>query len=150
MRVVREDVVDAVCRELKKAGDPDRAVGQQAYMKSTMPFRGVGAPQLRATLRPLLDDPAYRLNGRGEWEATIRGLWDIARFREERYAALAISGHRLYRQWAADPSAMALYHYLVESGGLVGLLGPDRLTSGGPGPETAPRDGVRPDARLGG
>jgi len=27
-------------------------------------------------------------------------------FREERYAALAISGHRLYRVWAQDRSAM--------------------------------------------
>jgi 3-methyladenine DNA glycosylase AlkD len=85
-------------------------------MKSAMPFRGVTSPQLRATLRPLLADPAYRLAGRGEWEGTIRGLWHDARFREERYAALAVSGHRLYRQWARDPSAMPLYRYLVESG----------------------------------
>lgn len=56
-------MVDAVCRALENVGDPARAEGQQAYMKSAMPFRGVTALQLKATLRPLLADPAYRLVG---------------------------------------------------------------------------------------
>jgi 3-methyladenine DNA glycosylase AlkD len=116
MAAVRGDLIDAVCRELGKAGDPDRAQGQQAYMKSAMPFRGITAPALRATVRPILADPAYLLTGRDEWESTICALWDGARFREERYAAVAISGHRLYRQWARDRSAMPLYRYLVVSG----------------------------------
>jgi 3-methyladenine DNA glycosylase AlkD len=116
MFAVRGDVVDAVCRELEKAGDSDRARGQQAYMKSEMPFRGITAPQLKATLRPLLVDPAYLLTERDEWEGTVRGLWDGAQFREERYAAMAITGHSLYRDWARDRSAMPLYRYLTESG----------------------------------
>jgi len=106
---VRGDLVDAVCRALENVGDPARAEGQQAYMKSALAFRGVTAPQLKATLRPLVADPAYRLVGSDEWEATIRGLWDGAQFREERYAALAISGDRLYRPWARD-------RYLIETG----------------------------------
>jgi len=112
----RGDVVDAVCRVLENAGDPVRAKGQQAYLKSTMPFRGISSPQLKATLRPILTDPAYLLTGRNECEATIRGLWDGAQFREERYAGLALAGHHLYRQWAGDRSAMPLYRYLIESG----------------------------------
>ena len=112
----RADLVDAVRSELAHAGDPDRARAQQSYMKSTMPFRGISAPQLKATLRPILADPAYRLAGRDEWEATIRGLWDEARHREERYAALALAGHREYRTWAVGRSAMPLYHHLVETG----------------------------------
>ena len=115
MGTVRRDVVDVVCRALEASGDPDRAKGQQAYMKSTMPFRGITSPHLKATLRPLLADPAYLLVERDDWEATIRGLWDGAQFREERYAALAISGHRLYRVWAQDRSAMPLYLHLIES-----------------------------------
>lgn len=109
-------MVDAVCRELGTAGDPDRAAGQQAYLKSAMPFRGITAPQLTATLRPLLADPAYLLTGRDEWEATIRALWDGARFREERYAALAICGHRLYRHRSRERRAMPLYSHLIETG----------------------------------
>jgi len=116
MGAVRRDVVGVVCTELEKAGDPDRAEGQQAYMKSAMPFRGITSPRLKTTLRPLLADPAYRLNDQDEWESTIRGLWDGARFREERYAALAVAGHRLYRGWAVNRSAMPLYRHLVESG----------------------------------
>jgi 3-methyladenine DNA glycosylase AlkD len=116
MGAVRGDVVKAVCRALEKAADPGRARGQQAYMKSAMPFRGITAPELRATLRPLLADPAYHLSGSDEWEATVRGLWDDAEFREERHAALAICGHRLYRRWARDRTAMPLYRHLVESG----------------------------------
>ena len=85
-------------------------------MKSAMPFRGITSPALKGALRPLLADPAYLLNGRDEWEATIRGLWDAAQFREERYAALAIAGHRLYQPWARDRWAMPLYRYLIESG----------------------------------
>jgi 3-methyladenine DNA glycosylase AlkD len=101
-------------------------------MKSAMPFRGITAPQLKATLRPLLVDPAYLLTGRDEWEATVRGLWDGAGFREERYAALAISGHRLYRRWARDPSAMPLYRHLVESGAWWDLV--DEIASRRVGP----------------
>jgi len=85
-------------------------------MKSAMPFRGITSPVLKATLRPLLVDPAFLLGDRDEWEGTIRGLWDDARYREERYAALAIAGHRLYRSWAVERSAMPLYRHLVESG----------------------------------
>jgi 3-methyladenine DNA glycosylase AlkD len=116
MGAVRGDVVDAVVRALGEAGDPERARGQQAYMKSAMPFRGITAPALRAILRPVLADPAYLLTGSDQWEATVRGLWDDARFREERHAALAICGHRLYRRWARDRTAMPLYRHLVESG----------------------------------
>jgi 3-methyladenine DNA glycosylase AlkD len=112
----RGELVDAVCRVLGSAGDPDRAKGQQAYMLSAMPFRGISAPRLKTTLRPLLADPAYLLVGRDEWEATVRRLWDEAQFREERYAALAVAGHRLYRPWAQDESAMSLYRYLIETG----------------------------------
>ena len=110
------DMIDSVRRALAEAGDPGRAKGQQAYMKSAMPFRGIGSPRLKATLAPLLADPMYLLGSRGEWEATIRELWDGARFREERYAAIALCGHRLYRRWAQDRSAMPLYRHLVESG----------------------------------
>jgi len=116
MGPVRDDVIDAVCRALEKAGNPEQAKGQQAYMLSAMPFRGVSAPLLRATLRPILADPAYLLVTRDEWEETVRGLWDQAQFREERYAALALTGHRLYQPWGRDESAMGLYHYLIETG----------------------------------
>ena len=61
-------VVDAVRAALAGAGDPDRAVAQQAYMKSSMPYRGLTSPELKALLRPILADPAYRIAERDDWE----------------------------------------------------------------------------------
>ena len=108
-------LVAAVRAALGGAGDPERAVGQQAYMKSSMPYRGLTSPELRALLRPLLADPALAPASRERWEADVRALWDGASYREERYAALALTGHRLARPWQ-DPSALELYRYLVETG----------------------------------
>src|SRR5215207_7206 len=108
-------LVEEVCRVLASAGDPERAEAQQRYMKSAMPFHGIGAAQLRAILRPVLAHPAYRIDRREEWEATVRVLWDAATHREIRYAAIALAGHRAYRQWQ-DPQALGLYEHLITTG----------------------------------
>lgn len=109
-------LVRAVREALAEAADPARAAGQQAYMKSAMPFRGLTSPMLRATLRPLLADPAHRLADRAEWEAALRCLWDDAAYREERYAALALAGHRTYRAWAREVASVPLLRHLVVTG----------------------------------
>jgi len=72
-------------------------------------------PGLRGLPRRLLADPALAPVSREAWEADVRTLWDDAAFREERYAALALTGHRVARAWQ-DPSALGLYRYLVEAG----------------------------------
>jgi 3-methyladenine DNA glycosylase AlkD len=92
-------------------------------MKSAMPFRGIGSPDLKALLRPVLADPAHRMRSRGEWEATVRELWDGATHREERYAALALTGHRTCRAWQ-DPQALPLYEHLVTTGAWWDLVDP--------------------------
>lgn len=84
-------------------------------MKSTMPYRGLTSPVLRATLRPILSHPAYALETRAAWEATVRALWDDAAYREERYAALALAGHRRYRQHC-DVDTLELHRYLAQTG----------------------------------
>jgi len=122
-------LVVAVRAALRSVGDPVRAAGQQAYMKSSMPYRGLTSPELRALLRPLLADPALAPASREAWEADVRALWDTAEFREERYAALAVTGHRAARPWQ-DPEALGLYRYLVETGAwwdFVDLLAADRV-----------------------
>ena len=108
-------LVVAVRAALASAGDPERAAGQQAYMKSSMPYRGVTSPELRALLRPLLADPSLAPASREAWEADVRALWDAAAYREERYAALALTGHRAARPWQ-DLETLGLYRYLVETG----------------------------------
>ena len=108
-------VVDAVRTALAGAGDPDRAVAQRAYMKSSMPYRGLTSPELKALLRPILADPAYRIAERDDWEAAVRDLWDGATHREERYAATALTGHRAYQAWQ-DPAVVPLYRHLIVTG----------------------------------
>jgi len=106
-------LADAIRAALAVSGDPVRAEGQQRYMKSDMPYRGLTSPELKALLRPLL--AAYRPVGRAEWEATVRDLWEQATHREEWYAALAVARHRRARAWL-DPRSLALWRHLVVTG----------------------------------
>jgi 3-methyladenine DNA glycosylase AlkD len=99
--------------ELAAAGDPVRAVQQQRYMRSAMPYHGLAAPELRALLRPHL--AAFAPADRHEWEATVRTWWDGATHREELYAALSLARHRAARPWQ-DPSALELYRHLIVTG----------------------------------
>jgi 3-methyladenine DNA glycosylase AlkD len=111
--------VDTLVTSLRTAlaaeGDPERAVQQQRYMKSAMPFRGIGLPRVRTIVRGVLDDPAHRPGSAAEWEATVRRLWDEASYREERYAALTVARHRSARAWRT-PAVLPLYRHLVVTG----------------------------------
>lgn len=100
---------------LAVAGDPSRAAGQQRYMKSAMPYHGITTPELRSILRPLLRRAGERLVSRADWDDTVRALWDDASHREQRYAAIELSGIRPARGWQ-DLDTLALYQHMVESG----------------------------------
>lgn len=111
---VNRDLVDSLRAALSGATDPVRATGQQSYMKSALPYWGLTAPVLRATVRPVLDDPGHRLD-RPAWEATIGALWDEVTHREEWYAAIALARHRHYRAWV-DSDAMPMWRHLIVAG----------------------------------
>lgn len=106
-------LVAAVRHVLAEHADPGRAPQMRAYMKSALPYRGVGLPQVRTLSRTVFD--AHPLPDRGEWEATVRALWDAAAYREEWYAAIALTGHRRYAGYQ-DPRALPLYEHLVVTG----------------------------------
>ena len=107
------NVVERIRIALHDAGDPAVAPGQQAYMKSAMPYHGITAPRLKQVLRPIL--ATYSPPDRTTWESDVRGLWDGATHREERYAATALARHRSARPWQ-DPGALDLYRHLVVTG----------------------------------
>ena len=107
------DVVRDLRRRIAEAGDPERAPQMQAYMKSALPFRGVAAPAMRVLCREAI--AAHPLPDRAAWEAAVRELFDRAEYREERYAALAVAGHRRYRDHR-DPASLDLYRHLVLTG----------------------------------
>jgi len=99
--------------ELAAHADPLRAPEMQRYMKSAMPYRGVTVPVLRTICRRIL--PAYPLATFEDWQQTVESLWDTAEYREERYAALEIIGHRPNARFRTL-QALPLYARLIVSG----------------------------------
>lgn len=85
----------------------------QAYMKSSMPFLGLQAGPLRAACRSVLD--TARLEDEPGWRRAALTLWDEAAYREERYAAIELTGHRFYRDFQR-PELLDLYRHLVVTG----------------------------------
>lgn len=106
-------LVAAVRQVLAEHADPTRAPQMQAYMKSPLPYRGIGLPQVRALVRAVCD--AHPLPDRAGWDAAVRALWDAAAYREEWYAAIALTGHRRYAGYQ-DPQALPLYEHMVVTG----------------------------------
>ena len=112
---VHIELVAAVTAALEQAVNPERAAGQQRYMKSPMPYFGLTSPELKATLSPILRDPAYAMADRAQWEATVSALWRGATHREQWYAAIALARLRPYRGWV-DSDAMPLWESLIRDG----------------------------------
>lgn len=106
-------LIGAVRASLAAVADPAKAVPMQMYMKSTLPFRGVPSPVLKPLLRGLFD--IHPPQDRTTWESTTRTLWDGAAYREERYAAIALTGHRAARPWQ-DLDSIPLYEHMIVTG----------------------------------
>ena len=79
----------ALRRELAALGDPERARGAQAYMKSAMPFHGVGAVPLRASCRKVFD--GLLLPDAEAFRREVLGVFRGATYREELYAAVELA-----------------------------------------------------------
>lgn len=109
-----QELVEAVRAGLAAAGDPERAVGQQRYMKSAMPYRGVRQSEMVRLTRGLFAE--HVLPDRSSWETAVRALWDEAEYREERYAAIALTGYRGYASYQ-DTATLPLYEHMIVSGG---------------------------------
>lgn len=93
--------------------DEARAPTMQAYMKSEMPYHGVSAVPMRAVCKRLLSGLVFADSS--AWEKTVRAVWDGARFREERYAAIALTSLRAAGAFQT-PRAMGLYEKMITEG----------------------------------
>lgn len=107
------DLVAAIRERLAAAGDPERAVAQQRYMKSALPYWGLSTGDVRREVRSVL--AVMPPLDRRDWEAAIRTLWDQATHREEWYAALAIARRPAYRHFR-DADALPLWRHLIVAG----------------------------------
>jgi 3-methyladenine DNA glycosylase AlkD len=99
--------------ELAATADPARAPGMQAYMKSTMPYRGVRMPDLRTICRRAFAE--HPLASRAVWQAAVLELWRGARFREERYAAMELAGQKRYSEFRTA-SVLPMFEEMIVTG----------------------------------
>jgi 3-methyladenine DNA glycosylase AlkD len=106
-------LVRAVRAALKAHADPEKAPQMQAYMKSQMPYYGVSAPVQRTIWRDLF--AAHPLTSCDEVRAIALELWRGARFREERYAAIALTDLRRYAE-CQDAAAVPMYEEMIVMG----------------------------------
>ncbi|WP_431898573.1 DNA alkylation repair protein [Nonomuraea sp. bgisy101] len=98
---------------LLEVAEPDKAPAMQAYMKSQMPFLGVQSGPRRAALKKVFAE--HRIESAPEWRRSVLELWREAEFREERYAAIELSGFRFYRDFQTLYT-VPMYEEMVVSG----------------------------------
>jgi 3-methyladenine DNA glycosylase AlkD len=99
--------------ELMRARNPEKAGPMQAYMKSAMPYLGIQTPELRAICTRVF--AAHPIETAADWQRTCLQIWREAQFREERYAAIGLTGFRLYGSFQTM-KALAMYEEMIVSG----------------------------------
>src|SRR5262249_2299995 len=92
---------------------PAKAAGMQAYMKSAMPYLGVTATALRQSCKRLFAD--LPLPSAEAWRRATLSLWRGARYREERYVAVELTGVRAARPFQTM-EALPMYEEMIVTG----------------------------------
>jgi 3-methyladenine DNA glycosylase AlkD len=98
---------------LAKVAEPERAAPMQAYAKSAMPYLGVTAVPLRQVCREVF--AALELPTAAAWRRAVLGLWRGARYREERYCAIELTGARRFDRFQ-DLAALPMYEEMIVTG----------------------------------
>ncbi|AOT04902.1 DNA alkylation repair protein [Arthrobacter sp. U41] len=105
------ELISAIRSQLRGAADPVRAAGAQAYLKSEMPSLGVRVPEVRRIVKAAAKElPPGSLK---DLQSAVLELWRGARWREERYAAIDLTGLKLA---AGELSMLPLYEEIIRSG----------------------------------
>src|SRR5215211_6118216 len=107
------ELITAVRSALATAADPAKAAPMQSYMKSAMRFYGVPTPVLRRLCRDVF--ALHPLDGVDDWLTTVLALWREAQYREDRYAAIELTGARRYRTYQT-PAVLPMYEEMVVTG----------------------------------
>lgn len=111
------ELTSAIRSRLRQAADPARAAGAQAYLKSEMPSLGVRVPEVRRIVRAAAKElPPGSLQ---ELQSAVLELWRGAGWREERYAAIDLTGLRLA---AGEWSMLPLYEEIIRTGAWLDLV----------------------------
>lgn len=86
-------LVDQIRTRLAEGADPERAAGAKAYLKSQDAHLGVRMPQVRAIVKDAAR--TYPPASLDELLAEATELWRGASYREEKHAAIDLTGLRL-------------------------------------------------------
>src|SRR5262252_4564666 len=100
-------------KALQQVADPARAPAMQAYMKSSMPYHGVPTAASRAVFKQVFAD--LELPSAEVWQRQVLTIWRGAEFREERYGAINLSGHRRAAPFQT-PGALPTYEEMIVTG----------------------------------
>jgi len=111
--LAKPDLLALLRTELSRAGDPKKTAAMQAYMKSAMPYWGVQTPVQRDITRRLFT--ANRLETAEEWREACLTIWRAAEYREERYAAIDLTGFKYYREWQTLDT-LPMYEEMIVAG----------------------------------
>lgn len=109
--MVNRELLAAIRTALMEQADPVRAAGAQAYMKSSILSLGVRVPEVRRSV--LAAAAAYPFESPEQLHVTVLELWREAQWREERYAAIDLTGLRLA---AKDPRLLPVYEEIIRTG----------------------------------
>lgn len=105
------ELLDTVRAAMRERTDPERAAGAQAYMKSALPSLGVRVPEVRRLVKAAA--AAHPFTSAGELRATVLELWRGSTVREERSAAIDLTGLRLA---ARDQLMLPVYEEIIRTG----------------------------------
>ncbi len=99
--------------ELRRVAHPENAPAMQAYMKSAMPYLGVSAPALRKACTRVF--ARLEFSSAASWRRAALHLWRDARYREERYGAIELTGIRPARPFQTM-AALPMYEEMIVTG----------------------------------
>jgi 3-methyladenine DNA glycosylase AlkD len=108
---VNSQLVSTIKALLREQADPARAAGAQAYMKSALPSLGVRVPDVRRIVASAVSGTP--LESGDQLRATALDLWRNSTFREERYAAIDLTGNRMARR---DLNMLPVYEEIIRTG----------------------------------
>ena len=111
--MARSGLLLVLRKELAALGDPERARGAQTYMKSAMPFHGVGAVPFRAACRKVFAE--LELPDAVGFRREVLGVFRGARYREEMYAAVELARWKGAEPWR-DLEALPVWEEMVLAG----------------------------------
>jgi 3-methyladenine DNA glycosylase AlkD len=106
-------LIDGLRSALAEAADSTKAPNMQRYMKSEMPYRGVTTPELRRIQKVLI--ASHPIDGWDAWHDTALLLWRTAEYREERYAAIGVTGAKQYGDYQTR-RALPMYEEMIVAG----------------------------------